>query len=316
MAIGTAAPDDARPATPPLGAGAAHLGLVVCMFCWGVLVPAIYVLLRTWDAYTISAVRYLLAAPLMLAVLRWREAAPIPWVRLPWLRLSLLGAVGIGGLSTFMTLGLAFADPLVGIVVQASGPIVSVVVARFLFREALPRGIVAALALAVPGALLAMLPRVGGSGAASFRGGELLIVLGSVCWAWYSLACQRWLPGWSQLRITALTFVPAAVALAVVLAAALGLGAAPIPPLGGPVPIALMLFVTLSSACLGVLLWNIGVQRLGLSVAALYLNLVPVFAVLAALTLGIRPSWPQLLGGLLVLAGVVQLRLWRRRPAV
>jgi drug/metabolite transporter (DMT)-like permease len=133
-----------------------------------------------------------------------------------------------------------------------------------------------------------------------------LIVLGSVCWAWYSLACQRWLAGWSQLRITAITFVPAALTLFLVSGLALVLGLGQLPA-GGPVArdAVLIVWLAVSAACVGVLLWNLGVSRLGLATASLYLNAVPVFAVLIALGLGVVPTLTQMFGGLLVLAGVL-----------
>jgi drug/metabolite transporter (DMT)-like permease len=291
---------------------AAHFGLVICMLCWGILTPAIYVLLATWDPYTLAAARYVLAAPVMLALLRWREGPQPAWTRLPWARICLLGVIGIGGLATALTVGLAHCDPISGIIVQAAGPAISVFVARVFFAERLPRGIAVALVLAMMGAVLAMAPQLAGKTTAP-SGGELLVVVSTVCWAWYSLASQRWLKGWSQLRITALTILTGAVTLVVVVLVAIAAGAAPIPSTGGPRAIALLLFVALASSCLGVTLWNVGVQRLGLAVAALYLNLSPIFAVLASLALGVVPSGLQLLGGVFVVTGVSQLWLWRPR---
>ena len=64
-----------------------------------------------------------------------------------------------------------------------------------------------------------------------------------------------------------------------------------------------------------VFLWNFGVSRLGVVVASLFLNLVPVSAVLIAAAMGTAPTLTQLVGGLLVLAGVLQAQLRRLRLA-
>ena len=294
----------------PRGTVAAHLGLLLCMACWGAMTPIIYVLLRTWDPYTVATSRYVLAVPVLLALLQWRERPA--WTGLPWRKISLLGGIGIGGLALSLTLGLAYCDPISGIVMQAAGPAVAVFVARAMFGEALPRGIGLGLVLAVAGALMAMVPP--GDLALPVPGvGELLILLSTVCWAWYSLACQRWLAGFSQLRITALTALTGGLVLTITLAIAIGAGVIAMPGPGGPAAIALTIFSALASTCLGILLWNNGVKRLGLTVAALYLNLAPVFAVIASLALGMAPSLLQLLGGLVVLAGIAQLRLWAGR---
>ena len=55
----------------------------------------------------------------------------------------------------------------------------------------------------------------------------------------------------------------------------------------------------------GVFLWNFGVKRVGVVVASLYLNLVPVVAIGVFAFSGIIPTWPQIVGGLLVIAGVL-----------
>jgi drug/metabolite transporter (DMT)-like permease len=270
------------------------------------MLPALWVLLDRWDAYTISALRYAVAAPLMVAVVRLREGALGIPPRRQWPRLALLGGIGIAGLSTFLTVGIAHADPVSAIVLQASGPVVSVLVARAMLGIRAARGMGGAIALAVLGALLALWPRAGVAAGPRLRGGEALILLGSVCWAWYSLACQRWLAGLSQLRITALTFVPAAPVLAGIAGVAFALGAGRVPPGGLDArDAALLAWLVVAVACVGVVLWNAGVHRLGLPVASLYLNAVPVFSVLIALGLGVTPTPFQLLGGVLVLAGVV-----------
>src|SRR5262249_18010461 len=56
----------------------------------------------------------------------------------------------------------------------------------------------------------------GASGSFDLRGGEILILVTSACWAWYSRAAQSWLTHWSQLRISCITMVPGAVVSALV----------------------------------------------------------------------------------------------------
>jgi drug/metabolite transporter (DMT)-like permease len=177
---------------------------------------------------------------------------------------------------------------------------------------ALLGGIGMALGLAVAGGVLARLWGSAGIVRSGAQGGELLLVMSSACWAWYSLGCQRWLPGQSQLWITAGTVAPATASVGFVylIARASGIAQAP-----DPVPAldALALaWMAISSTCMGVLFWNAGVSRLGLPVSALYLNLIPVVAILVAAASGVVPRWPQIAGGLLVLAGVAQAQLRRR----
>jgi drug/metabolite transporter (DMT)-like permease len=75
------------------------------------------------------------------------------------------------------------------------------------------------------------------------------------------------------------------------------------------------LFV-LGVAVIGIVLWNLGVARLGVVPASMYLNLIPIVALLVSILLGYVPRLEQLAGGTLVLAGVlfVQIRRLLDRP--
>ncbi|MBI3708983.1 MAG: DMT family transporter [Proteobacteria bacterium] len=292
-------------------AGRAHGRLAFAMLFWGAQVPALYVMLETWNVFWLSAARYVLASTLLIALLAWREGLP----RLgpdAWARVAVLGTVGIATLATLLTIGLSNSDPVTAIVLQTAGPVVATLIARFLYRAPLARGTFVALVLAVGGGLLTMWPKFKGAGGPGFRGGEILLLLGSFCWSWYSIACQRWLPGFSQLRITTLTLAAGAVVVVLILLVVEALGlvvAPPRPP--DAASYALLVFMTVTSTCLGILLWHGGVRDLGLPTASLYLNLQPVIGVLVTVAVGVVPYWEQLAGGVLVILGILQLRLWQ-----
>jgi drug/metabolite transporter (DMT)-like permease len=281
------------------------------MIAWGSQVPITYALLARWDPLTLSVLRYALAVPVILLVLWLREGWRAP-PRALWQPLALLGGIGMAGPNILYTMGLAHADPVTAIVIQSASPVTATLIAWLVFRVRPERGLGLALGLAVAGGVLARLWGSAGIVRSGAQGGELLLVMSSACWAWYSLGCQRWLPGQSQLWITAGTVAPATASVGFVylIARASGIAQAP-----DPVPAldALALaWMAISSTCMGVLFWNAGVSRLGLPVSALYLNLIPVVAILVAAASGVVPRWPQIAGGLLVLAGVAQAQLRRR----
>lgn len=278
---------------------------------WGAQLPIVYLLLERWDAVTLAAARYVMAVPLMLGLLWLREGWPREGPGAPWGRLVLLGIVGIGAISLFHTAGLAYSDPVTAIVVQSASPVVFTGVAWVWLRIRPGPGMGVALALAVAGALLVRLSGGGAGLAVGIRGGEILLLLGSGCWAWYSLACQRWLPGYSQLRITAITFLPGAAFLGVLYAVTAGAGLTRASDAMLLADALLVVWMAVSATCLGVLLWHFGVSRLGLPMAALYLNGVPVVSLLLTIAFGVVPTWLQLLGALLVVAGVLQAQLRR-----
>jgi drug/metabolite transporter (DMT)-like permease len=138
----------------------------------------------------------------------------------------------------------------------------------------------------------------------TFNRGDLLLLGAPLSWAAYSILGKRAMDTFSPLVATAyaalsgtLLLIPAAALEALV-------GG------GGPHRFSILGWVAILQLALlgtvaGFVWWYEGVQALGASRAALFVNLVPVFGtLLAALLLGERLGWPQLWGGLLVIAGV------------
>lgn len=72
-----------------------------------------------------------------------------------------------------------------------------------------------------------------------------------------------------------------------------------------------LVWLILTSTCLGLILWHRGVKRLGVATAALYFNVSPLVATAISAALGFVPTVWQLAGGVLVLAGVFQLQMRR-----
>jgi drug/metabolite transporter (DMT)-like permease len=202
-------------------------------------------------------------------------------------------------------------------------PAINAAVAWIGFRQPLERSSLPAIGLAVVGGLVATYDPDGADGPFALRGGEILVVAATACWAWYSLMAQRWLAGWSQLRITGLTVATGSVAsIAVYIIAALA-GLAPLRPAipHSALDVGLFSWMTIGPVILGFFLWHYAVRKLGFVVASLFLNLTPVVAILlTALAFAVYPTPLQLAGGALVLAGVLQsqlrrLPLRRRAPA-
>jgi drug/metabolite transporter (DMT)-like permease len=219
----------------------------------------------------------------------------------------------MGGFAPLYTIGIAYSHPVVAAVVGAVGPVTAAVVAWAIYRVPFDRGTVPGMALAVAGAMLATYAPSASAPPLTLGGGEPLIVLAQACWAWYSLAAQRWLAGWSQLRISALTMTTGGATLVLVYVAAIAAGAAHAPPAlpRTATDAGLFLWMILASVVLGLLLWNFGVRRVGVVVASLFLNLVPIVAIAITAALGTAPTTLQLAGGALVIAGVMQTQLRR-----
>ena len=304
------------PAASPRRLLHANLALLATALFWGTHIPASWILLATYQPLEVTIGRYGLAVPLLFLLLsiETKATGAAPEKR-SLFTLWLLGGVGIFGFALSYTAGLGMAGQIQGALVSASAPAVGVAVA-WAMKGLRPDGPMRmALALALAGALVGIL---GGHDVSQMTLpgiGEALMIFGNVMWSWYSLAAQDRLRGWSQIRIATWTIAMAgatAFALAVIL---ILLGLIRVPPMPDATNALILAYLVVAPTILGILGWNFGVRALGLPIASLYLNLVPVTAVLTAVALGEAPNLWQLLGGTLIVAGIAQGQYRRLRAA-
>lgn len=293
----------------------ANVGFLVMVTIWGAMFPALERILRTWDVFSATAGRHTLAVIALLIVLSIRERS-IPVHRgLPWVNLLLLGFFGMSVTSLLTTLSVYFSSGVSAAITSATNPITSAITARLLHRVPLLPGIVIGSVLSTAGGLISIL---GGDGAAvELRGGELLLIAANVLWTWYSMMAQRWLVGFSQLHISALTALTGLIGLYAVIAVVGASGMAEFHIDFSPEPIFLLIFAGAISVAVGNSLWHFGVSRVGVTIAAMYNNLIPIVAVMISFWAGTKPTAAQLVGAAVIIAGVLyaQVMALRRQSA-
>jgi len=293
---------------------AANLGMLLVALSWGTMIPSMTHLLVGWDPFFLAAARYCMPIPPMLLLLRVVEGRS-PWFAgmAPW-RWWLLGTVGIGLFAPLFTVGIQHSNPVTAVILSASSPVVTAFVGWIAYRLPMPRKMIPGILLTIIGCAYATYdPTLSGT-PFDIRGGELFIIAAQACWAWYSITAQRWLLGCSQIRITTMTTVTASATLIGAYLVASLFGAAQLPP---AVPTSafdygLFIWLALVPVMIGNILWHYGVNKLGAVIAALFMNLMPITAILITATMGIAPTMQQMIGGALVLAGIMLAQLRRR----
>ena len=293
----------------------ANLGLLFMVVIWGAMFPALERILRSWDVFSATAGRHTLAVIALLIVLSMRERASPVQRRMPWVRLLLLGFFGMTVTALLTTLSVQLSSGASAAIASATNPITSAITARLLHRVPLIPGIVVGSVLSTAGGLIAVLGD--DSGAMELRGGELLLILANVLWTWYSMMAQRWLAGYSQLHISCLTALTGLIGLYAVIAVVGAAGMADFHVDLSPEPVLLLIFAGAISIAIGNSLWHFGVSRVGVTIAAMYSNLIPVVAVTISFWAGTRPTTAQLVGAAVIIAGVLyaQMMALRRQSA-
>jgi len=300
------------PAEGPSPALRAHAALLGAATIWGSFFPLISVLLRTWDPFANAAGRCVFGAGVLLVILLVRHGRAAFGGPLPWRRLLLLSSGGLVVFNIGTSLGVAHAGPVSAALVATVNPVCAAFLAWAMQGTVPRRSVFVATAFAVTGGAIVALSK---GGAAGFRGGEILILVATTAWLWYSIKVSTWMADRPQAQLMALTYGLAALMLLALLPL---LGAAGVSTMAvdtSPESLGLMLLIAVSSVAMAVNLWLYGVRRLGVTVGAIYGNLVPVFAVLVAIPLGTAPRPLEIAGGLVILAGVLIVQFGgRKRP--
>lgn len=283
-------------------------GLLLAALFWGGMIPLTKYQLERWDPYFLVAARSLGAAPLLWLLMQFTDRGRVAPSAVPRWKQWTFGVLGNGGFAVFYTLGVQFSDPILAAIVTATAPAIAAVTDRVFFGLPFNRLMVPGLiASAIGCALASVSPGTGGDGIA-FGGGELLILLSTICWAWYSTVAQRWCPDWSQVRITFVTMATSGIAMTLLYLLLGAAGYVAFPPALPERAIegVSLLWYIVTVMVLGVVLWNAGVRAVGVVTASLYINLTPLVAIAILVVLqGARPTVLQLVGGALVLAGIV-----------
>ena len=274
---------------------------------WGTHFLVTDVLLASWDPYFLTAARLLSATGFLLTFYTFQTRGR-PLNRIPWKAALLLSTIGIALSTVFLTLGVKYAGAVPASIVAAAAPIVAAFVARAGFGMPLRLAVVFGAVIAVAGGIIAALGSASGD-AGDLRGGELFILAAITIFTWYSIGAQRWLTGLSHLGITAITITIGGLTMIAVLPVLVGLGIAETRFEFSLSSTAYILYLGAGPASFALFTWHWGISRVGVTIATIYSNLVPIVVVAARMIQGEPPTIGHLIGGVLIISGVLAAQL-------
>ena len=288
-----------------------YLLVTLSAFFWGANFVLAGWVLADMPPLWAAALRFLIAAALMLVVAGRRGEGLWQLVRRHAAVYGLLGLVGVAGFNLLFFNAMQATSAENGALIMATNPLLTTVLAALLLGERIGRRHLAALPVALAGVAVVVfhgdLSRVAGLQVAT---GDLLMLAANVTWALFNVGSRRYMPQASPIANNALLLTAGAGVLLVAAMAGDAQFAMPGLPAG-----AALLIMALAGTVLAYVFWGIGIQHLGAGRTSLFLNLVPVSAMLVSGLLGHRPMPAQVVGGLLVLAAVTTAMMPVRRPA-
>lgn len=258
-----------------------------------------------------AALRFMLGAAMMVAIAGLRKENLLILLRRHAGTYLLLGSVGITAFNLLFFSAMRSTSADNAALIMATNPLLTTLLAAMLLGERPSARHLAALPVALAGvAVVIAQGDIGQLASLQVNRGDLLMLAANGSWALYNVLSRRYMPQGSPLGNTALIMLMGA---AMLLGVALGSGAR-LEPIGMEAGLALAVMAA-GGTVLAYLFWSIGIMHLGAARTAIFLNLVPVSAMLVGAGFGTLPTMTQLAGGALVLGGVTVAMLPKRRLA-
>lgn len=253
-----------------------------------VMNPASLVLLR----WAVALIPLLILAQLLERP-RWRDLFR------QWRWHLVLGVLGLAGYTLLLYAALTQTTALNASLINAVNPALIMLASALFLRERLTGIGVVGIVLALIGVVVVLTGgRLGAVFADGLGAGDALMVAAILCWTAYTILGRRApkQPSISSIAIQA----GIVVVLMIPVVAVTGLT---LPTdLNGTLS---LLYIAIFPSILSYIFWNRGLKSFAPGQAGVFLNLITVFAVVIAVILGQALTAPQIIGGVLVLAGVV-----------
>lgn len=246
--------------------------------------------------------RYVVAAVVLLVIVVVREGGLPRLSARQWTGVILLGATGVTAYNLFFMYGLERVSASRGSLIMALNPVAIMVGGALFLHERITGLKVAGMVLALAGVAVVL---GHGNPAELFSGhvgvGELALFGCVISWATYTLLGKRILDGMSPLVASTYASLVGAVLLT---AAAALTGGLRLPPMTWEVAVALVFLGVFGTAVAFVWFYD-GVRAIGPARTGIFINLVPVFAILLGVALlGEKVEAAMLVGATMVLGGV------------
>ena len=280
--------------------------LVFATTAWGGLFYAGKQALTNLDPFWFTVLRYAGATSLLILLqsllggFRWHQ------LRTHGVKLFSFGMLGYGMFGIMVFIGLSKSLPSHEAVIMATMPLTTLFI-RWAFDGQRPQWWAWAGALmAIVGVSLVSGLWIAGSlqGTATLAG-DLIALVGTLGWIFYTRGAQK-LPELSVIEYTAYTAVMSFPGLLAVAALATLAGFAHPPTVSNVLRVLpSLLYIIIIATVLAALAFNHGVRRLGPSTGILFINLVPVSALLIGFALGEQPTLTEMVGTGFVIAALL-----------
>ena len=272
--------------------------LITAILIWGTTFFVTKIVLREIGPLQLTGIRFLLGFALM-APLAARKGFKLKDIFKR--EFMLFGLTGTALYYALENLGMAYTTITATVLIQSILPVLTAILAVIFLKERLNVIQIIGIIMVTIGMVLVSLDTTASTDAPNPLLGNLLIFLGCISWAVYTIQGSMMVSNYSTIVMAAASTGAGAVLLAPFVGWEIAVIGLPHLSLIGWLGI---LYLGLVASGSTTYLWNEAIRYLPASVASTYLNLVPVIALVTSFFVGERPPLIQVIGGVLAILGV------------
>lgn len=278
-----------------------NLYILIATIFFGVNIPVVKYLIPQWmSAMDVSAFRLFGGCMLFWIASIFIKTEPI--VRRDWLNLILGGAIGLFSFIYLFNLSLSYADPIDVSIIMTLPPVFVILIGLLFMHKRTSALEIAGIIVAFAGAVIVILSGRTKDADGSHLLGDLLALASALCYAFYLVITER--PSRTYRPVTMLRWIFLFSAVPAILL----LPSLPHAEIFHRVsfePWALIAFVILCPTFLAYFLVSPAIKLIGSEMVSIYQYLVPVFATIASVMMGLCGiHWLQIVAMVVVIGGM------------
>ncbi|MCH5319365.1 MAG: DMT family transporter [Paramuribaculum sp.] len=297
---------------PKSGFITGNLCILVATIFWGINVAVTKALIPDWmTSYGISAVRLVGGCILMWIASIFVKCVKIE--RQDWIKLILGGAVGLFLFIFLFVKSLSYGSPI-DISIIMTLPPVFVIIIGVIFQKQRPALIeYIGCLVSFIGAAIVILAEGKSSGGSDKLLGDVLAIASTICYAFYLVILEKPTHTYKPINMLRWVFLFAAIPALFLIP---GMQKEPIVHTKEVVPWVEIAFILVCVTFLAYFLVQPAIKRIGSELVSLYQYLLPVFATIASVSMGLdKLKWIQVVAMLIIIFGMVLTNIGKRKRA-
>lgn len=276
---------------------------LLATFFWGSNFQATKIALETVQPWTASVERFTIAVIGIFAILLAREGLRFSVLSRNFSAYLTLGIIGVAGFNGSLFVGLQTSSPVTAALIMATTPISANIIEALLNRRAPGRDRIVGMIVSLVGVSVVITHGRVLSSDIQLAPGDVIIFLGSLGWAAYTVGTRAFVRDATPLETTSWTMLFGTIALT--LAAFVFEN----PPEAifqtSYVSLAALVWMGVAGSILAYLFWNVGIAVRGPGKTSIFFNFVPIFALIIAAVMGVAPQGIQIVGVVSTICGVL-----------